>query len=126
MELFTARMSTYKSMSSSMYRWRDMYLPPEPNKQEDILLNHSFSRLGNESIILGDSITQGSDDGMIIFGHNKLLKVLENTTRICADATFDIVPKKLFYQLFIIFALGKSLYNCRASYYFTIYLSILS
>jgi hypothetical protein len=59
LELFTARMSTYKSMSSSMYRWRDMYLPPEPTKQEDILLNHSFSKIGDESIILGDTITQG-------------------------------------------------------------------
>ena len=36
-------------------------------------------------------------DGMVIIGHNKLLKLLENTTRICADATFDIMPKKLFW-----------------------------
>jgi hypothetical protein len=52
--------------------------------------------------IFSCSLILGSDDGLIIFGHKKLLKVLENTTQICADATFDIVPKKLFYQLFII------------------------
>ena len=55
-----ARMQTYKSMSSTLYRWRDKFLPADPSTQGDIMLNHSFSRLGDESIIIGDTIEQGN------------------------------------------------------------------
>ena len=60
LDLFTSKMQTFKSMSSSLYRWRDKYLPPEPATQGDIILDHSFNRLGDDSIVIGDTIQQGN------------------------------------------------------------------
>ena len=59
-----------------------------PVQQSDIDLELFFFTLNEELILMGDTISANSEDGVILLSHPELIKALPSCTHIACDATF--------------------------------------
>ena len=103
-DLFYQNMPTFQTMKRTLYRHRNKDIPVEPEHQSQIDLSLNFFKLREECIVVGNTVSEQHDKGIVLFSHPELIKNIPHATRLNADATFGITPK-LFSQCWILFAL---------------------
>ena len=94
-----ARLPTYPSMKSALYRARSSRLPSLPQSREDIHLEGRWQlTLSGEQFLIRDA---GDAEKMLIFATEESLHQLAEAEIIYVDGTFEVCPR-LFYQVFTI------------------------
>ncbi len=95
-EAVAARLPTFPSMKSSMYRSRRSRLPTLPQSREDIQIEGRWQKtLSGEQFLL---LQEGE---ILLFATNGNLCLLAAAETVYVDGTFKICPR-LFYQVFTI------------------------
>ena len=95
-ESVAARLPTYPSMKSALYRARSSRLPSLPKSREEIHIEGRWQlTLSREQFLIRE------DGEMLIFATEENLRHLAEAETIYVDGTFEVCPR-LFYQVFTI------------------------
>ena len=93
-EAVAARLPTFPSLKSSMYRSRRSRLPTLPMSQEDVRIEGRWQKT-----LSGEQFFSRKEGEVLIIATHTNMRLLAEATTIYVDGTFEICPR-LFYQVF--------------------------
>ena len=59
-----------------------------PERQNDIDRESAFFQLKGKALVMGDTISETSESGILLISHEDLIKAIPSCTHLACDATF--------------------------------------
>lgn len=97
MEEVAAKLPTFPSLKSSLYRNHRVRLPVLPQSREDVVFEGEWAQTMSGAPFLLAS--EGAEDKIVIFATRDNLELLSAADTVYMDGTFRVCPR-LFYQVF--------------------------
>ena len=73
-EAFYQFMPSFLSLKRTLYRHRNIGIPSDPINQCDIDTENDFFKLRDELIVVGSTIHESHNRGILLFSHSELIK----------------------------------------------------
>ena len=73
-EAFYQFMPSFLSLKRTLYRHRNIGIPQDPINQSDIDTENDFFKLRDELIVVGSTIHESHNQGILLFSHSELIK----------------------------------------------------